>query len=323
MSMNRLFILLARAGATLALLAAVASPALAQAPRLTLRADDHVVLIGSAVADRMQHSGHFEALVHVAFPDLRLVFRNLAVAGDEVAVRHRSENFGSPDDWLIRTRADVILAFFGANESAAGPEGLPKFRADLAKFLQETRQKNYSDKGFPRVVLFSPIAQERHPDPNYADPTAANARLQAYTAAMAEVARANGVPFVDLFAATTRLYAQAAGRGQPLTWNGFFLTDAGDRALAPVIFQDLFGQPAPAFNIEKLRLAVNEKNAQWHQRYRTIDGYNVYGGRSALAYQEGKGAFISDRNAPAPYLSNYKVLQEEMSVRDALTANRD
>ena len=27
-----------------------------------------------------------------------------------------------------------------------------------------------------------------------------------------------------------------------------------------------------------------EKNAEWHARYRTIDGYNVYGGRSKLEF---------------------------------------
>ena len=26
--------------------------------------------------------------------------------------------------------------------------------------------------------------------------------------------------------------------------------------------------------------AINDKNYQWHARYRTVDGYNVYGGRS-------------------------------------------
>jgi hypothetical protein len=68
---------------------------------------------------------------------------------------------------------------------------------------------------------------------------------------------------------------------------------------------------------------VNEKNWQWHQRYRTIDGYNVYGGRSALAYRPDRSAFITDRNAPEPYVSNYKVMQQEMSQRDVMTANRD
>jgi len=73
----------------------------------------------------------------------------------------------------------------------------------------------------------------------------------------------------------------------------------------------------------RLRLAVKEKNEQWEARYRTIDGNNVYGGRSALAYQPEKGGFVTDRNAPAPNVSNFKVMQEEMSQRDVITANRD
>ncbi|HVY71691.1 MAG TPA: PVC-type heme-binding CxxCH protein, partial [Verrucomicrobiae bacterium] len=102
-----------------------------------------------------------------------------------------------------------------------------------------------------------------------------------------------------------------------------YLTDEGDKEIAPVIFKSVFGEAAPAGDLEKLRAAVNEKNALWHSRYRTIDGYNVYGGRSALAYQPEKGGFISDRTPPAPYVSNYKIMQEEMSQRDVMTANRD
>ena len=48
--------------------------------------------------------------------------------------------------------------------------------------------------------------------------------------------------------------------------------------------------------------SVNEKNEQWHHRYRTIDGYNVYGGRSALAYQHDKAPFITDRKPAAVHL---------------------
>ena len=73
----------------------------AQTARLTLQPDDHVVLVGGAVADRFQHTGYLESLILARFPDHRLVFRNLAVAGDEVVVRHRSESFGTPDDWLV------------------------------------------------------------------------------------------------------------------------------------------------------------------------------------------------------------------------------
>ncbi|HAB15428.1 MAG TPA: GDSL-type esterase/lipase family protein [Verrucomicrobiota bacterium] len=290
---------------------------------LALQPGDHVALIGNALADRMQHDGYFETLVNAKYPDRKLVFRNLAVAGDEVVTRHRSENFGSPDDWLKKVQADVILAFFGYNESFKGASGLPKFKADLAKFLQDTKATNYSGKASPRLVLVSPVAAERHQDPNFPDPAPINANLKLYTDAMAEVAQANGVQFVDLFTPSQQLYADAAKAGRSLTVNGFLLTEEGNRVLAPVLFRGVFGEPAPAGNYERLRAAINDKNAEWHARYRTVDGYNVYGGRSALAYQPGKGAFVSDRNAPAPYISNYKVMQEEMSVRDTLTANRD
>jgi glucose/arabinose dehydrogenase/azurin len=299
------------------------SLALVAQSRLQLQPGDNVALVGGALADRMQHSGYFETLVHERFADNKLVFRNLAAAGDEVVTRHRSENFGSPDDWLGRVQADVILAFFGYNESFQGADALPKFRTDLDTWVKHVRAGNYSGKGSPRVVLFSPAANEKHRDANYPDLTPNNANVRLYAAAIAEVAKANSVPFVDVFEPSLRLFTAAAAKGQSLTINGFLLSDEGDKQLAPVLFEGLFGEKAPTGDMEKLRAVVNEKNWQWHQRYRTVDGYNVYGGRSALAYQAGKGGFISDRNAPEPYISNYKVMQEEMSQRDVLTANRD
>ena len=51
------------------------------------------------------------------------------------------------------------------------------------------------------------------------------------TAAMAEVAKANGVQFVDLFTPSQQLYSQAA---RPLTINGIHLTEEGDKVL-PVL----------------------------------------------------------------------------------------
>ena len=64
-----------------------------------------------------------------------------------------------------------------------------------------------------------------------------NRRLALYTAAMAEVAKANDVPFVDLYRPTLKLYAAAA---QPLTINGVHLTEDGDKQLAEVIDAALF-----------------------------------------------------------------------------------
>ena len=280
--------------------------------KLDLKKGDHVAIIGNALAERMQHSGWVEALAQKAFAEHQLVFRNLGFAGDEVAARQRSENFGSPDEWLKKTQADVVFAMFGFNESFKGDEGIEKFKADLDKFIKETKQANYSGRGPARLVLFAPIAHEKIADPNLADPAGNNTNLQNYTAAMADVAKANEVQFVDLFALSQDLYKNAK---TPLTHNGIHLTDAGYQALAPVIFEKVFGAPPPPVDpaLEKVRAAVMEKNRLWFSRYRTVDGYNVYGGRSQLAFQGKEGQ----------KLRNFDVMQEEMAVRDVMTANRD
>ncbi len=285
------------------------------AASLELKKGDHIAIIGNTLADRMQHDGWLETLIVTKFPKDDLVFRNLAVAGDEVVFRHRSENFGSPDHWLTKTKADVIFAFFGFNESFKGEAGLDQFKQDLDKFVKDTKARNYSGKGAPRLVLFSPIANEKLNDPSMPDPTANNANLQKYAAAMAAVAQANDVVFVDLFDITRRFLIQMKKRKEPLTFNTIHLTEAGNKALAPEIFQALFNSEPPTGNFEKLRAAVNDKNAEWHARYRTVDGYNVYGGRSKLEFP------VAGKDSPK--ITNYEVMQEEMSQRDVKTANRD
>ena len=283
--------------------------------KLDLKPNDHISIIGNALGDRMQHHGSLETLIHAQFPTHNVVFRNLAFTGDEVAFRHRSDNFGSPDEWLTRTKADVIFAFFGFNESFKGPKGIDQFKKDLDTFLKETKSKNYSGKGNPRIVLFSPIANENLKDSNLAIPKENNENIGLYTTAMAQVAEANKVPFIDLFRISTPLYGKAANDGKSLTFNGIHLTDEGNRHLAPEIFRALFGETAPAGSFEKLKSAVLEKNAEWHARYRTVDGYNVYGGRSKLRFPiAGKGSSM---------ITNYDVMQDEMAQRDVKTANRD
>ena len=277
--------------------------------------NEHVAIIGNALADRMQHHGWLETYIVAKYPNHNLVFRNLAVSGDEVVTRHRSENFGSPDEWLTKVKADVIFAFFGFNESFKGDAGLAKFKQDLDKFLKDTKGNNYSGKGSPRIVLFSPIANERLKDPNQPDPTANNLNLQKYTLAMGETAKANDVMFVELFSLAQQLYAEVAKSGQAMTINTIHLSESGEKIMSQSIFEKLFNEKVPSSKIEKLRAAVNEKNTEWHARYRTVDGYNVYGGRSQLEFPTaGKGS---------AKIKNYDVMQDEMSQRDVKTANRD
>lgn len=290
---------------------------------LRLERGDRVAIVGNALADRMQHAGYLETLIHADHPDHELVFRNLAAAGDEIDTWFRSDGFGSRDEWLSRVRADVILAFYGFNESTGGEAGLGAFRKELASFLNHLGAQNYSGRGAPQIVLFSPIANEHHRDPNFPDPRANNRNIAAYTEAMKEVAARHGVPFVDLLSLSSELFAQAAARDDSLTVNGLYLKDDGYRLLAPKIFRELLGTETPWANLEKLRQAVLDKNWQWHQRYRIIDAYNIHGGRSALAYLPDEPGFTYEREPPEPRISNFQVLQGELAQRDVMTANRD
>ncbi len=305
----------------LAPFALVATCAFAQAQqKLELKPNDHIAIVGGSIADRMQHTGYLETLIQQRFPEKELVFRHLGVAADEVGTWHRSQNFGSREEWFKRTGATVVFAFYGYNESFKGAPGLDGFKGTLQKFVKDTQATG------ARVVLFSPIAAEKMSDPNFADPKSINENVKLYAAAVEAVAKESGAQFVDLFAPSQAAYQAAAAKGQSLTINGWFLSEAGDKALAPAMFQGLFGESPQTLN-EKLRVAVNQKNWEFHQRYRTVDGYNVYGGRSQEKYQprvrdEKEPSKIINKPGTGPIL-NYTVMQREMQIRDVMTANRE
>ncbi|MCI0460918.1 MAG: GDSL-type esterase/lipase family protein, partial [Gemmataceae bacterium] len=275
-----------------------------------LRVGDHISLIGNTLADRMQHDGWLETYLYSRFPKHQLVFRDLGFSGDELTTRLRSRDFGSPDQWLTATKSDVVFAFFGYNESYGGEAGLDKFKKDLDTFIKQTQGQKYNGKSAPRLVLFSPIAFENLHDRNLPSGSEQNLHLELYTAAMAEVAKANKVPFVDLFEPTRELYAKAP---RPLTFNGIHLTERGNELLAQVIDRALFPQEPQLKrdpqSLEKLRQAIVEKNFYWFNRYRTVDGYSTYGGRADLRFVDGQ--------------TNRVVMQRELEVLDVMTANRD
>ncbi|HVR73421.1 MAG TPA: GDSL-type esterase/lipase family protein, partial [Planctomycetota bacterium] len=294
----------------LALLVLPGVPAAPGDPGLVLQTGDHICILGNTLAERMQFDGWLETLLHRRFPGHDLVIRNLGFSADELTLRLRSEGFGSPDEHLTNQKADVILAFFGFNESFAGPEGLEKFRKDLEGFVSGTLGKKYNGTGAPRLVLFSPIAHEDLEDPNYPDGSENNRRLKLYSETMAEVARKSEVPFVDLFSASLEIYAAAA---KPLTINGIHLTEEGNRLLALSIDRALHpGSPGPEPDprpLEALRAAVLDKCFYWFQRHRVVDGYSVFGGRSWLRFEDAQ--------------TNRVVMDRELEILDAMTALRD
>ncbi len=314
------------------------------ADTFTLRIGDHICIIGNQLAERMQYQGWLETLLHARFPRHELVIRNLAVSGDEVGIRMRSKNFGTPDEWLsgnggpiggyqenrfgrTDTKADVIFAFFGYSESYGGEAGLAAFREQLGDWIGHTLAQRYNGKSAPRVVLFSPIAHEDLRTPDLPDGRENNARLELYTRAMSDVAAARGVRFVDLFAPTKALYAQAAS---PLTVDGVHLNEQGNHRVAEIIDRELFGVPPHAYAdryLSALQRIVADKNQQWFNRYRTTDGFATFGDRAFLTFIRTNPRDVDpsrvkfSREDVLP--TNYEVLQREMEVLDVLTSNRD
>ena len=277
-------------------------------PILKLKQGDHISYIGNTLADRMQHAGWLEAYIHAAYPEMNLTVRNLGFSGDEVKLRPREDNFGSSDDWLAKNKSSVIFAFFGYNEALRGQAGLDVFKKELAESIDGMLVQKYDGISAPKLVFFSPIAHENLKSPHLPDGTANNEKLELYAKAMAEVCKSKGVPFIDLFTATKKLYATAV---QPLTMNGIHLLDHGDRAVADFIVKELFGiekQSKDEKELERLRQAILDKNYHWFSRYRVVDGYNVFGGRSKLAWFG---------------QSNADVMMREMEMFDIMTANRD
>ena len=273
---------------------------------LELNKGDHVVLIGNALAERMQHHGWLESYAQATMPDKELVFRNHGFGGDKVNNRPRNSGFPSADAYLEISKADVILAFWGYNESFDNSPDA--YRADLAKWLDETNGKKYNGESAPRIVLFSPIAHENLGQANLPDGSANNERLAKYTEATRQVANEKGVEFVDLFSQSQKLYSRSK---TPLTINGIHLKSGGNKQLARGINKSLFGKlpRARARKLSKINAAVLDKNWHWYNRYRATDGNDVWGGRSGLAFYDKQ--------------TNREVLQQELKMIDVMTANRD
>ena len=273
-----------------------------QSPKFVLKPGDKIAIIGNGLADRMQHDGWMETYIQSTNPSSKLVFRNLGYTGDQVHYRPRAhEGFGDSDTHLSNVSASVIFAFFGYNESFEDkPE---EFKKQLIAFIDYTRKQKYDQKAAPRLVLFSPIAHENLNSKNLPDGKENNRRLAAYTQAMAQVAKSKGVVFLDLFAATQRMYEASK---EPLTINGIHLNQEGNRRVGLYIAENLLGKKVTMAQVglDSLRSSVVDKNWHWFNRYRSTSGNDVWGTRTI---QDG----------------NHVTLQNELKMFEVMTANRD
>ena len=277
-----------------------------RAAQLELNKGDHIVLIGNTLAERMQHHGWLESYVQAALPKHQLVFRNHGFSGDKVNSRPRNKGFINPHDYLKISKADVIIAFWGYNESFDNNPA--SFAQELMKWIDDTRKQNYSGKGAPKIVLCSPIMHENLNTPNLPDGKANNARLMQYAGSTEAAAAVRKLPYIDLFHHSKHLYDK---NEKPLTINGIHPNSLGNKLIAQHLVKELFGLEVSKDEkkIESIRSAVLDKNWHWHNRYRATDGNDVWGGRSGLKFVDGQ--------------TNREVLMHELDMIDVMVANRD
>lgn len=287
----------------LALIGACSRPVDTGAP-LLLSKGSRIVLLGNNLGSRMTHYGHFETELHMRYPDSLLFIRNLCDPGDtpgfrphagrptpwafpgaeafhsELAQPSGSEgHFPYPDEWLSNFRTDIIIAFFGYNESFDGPAGLERFKGELDAFIRHTLTTKYNGHSAPQLAVVSPIAfEDLSALKDLPDGRRQNTQLSLYTKAMAEVCADHGVRFIDAWTPSRRWYAAVRS---PLTIDGFQFNDAGYRQFAMFLADKLFGEvPRRAERYADLiRDAVNNKNWMWLQDYKIPNGVHVFGRR--------------------------------------------
>jgi putative heme-binding domain-containing protein len=250
--------------------------------------------------------GHFDTELHVRYPEHQLVIRNLCDEGATPSFRPHSaranqlgfpgaDKFALPycegrlhggkghletdEQWLARIKPDVLVAFFGFNESFQGMAGLQNFRAELDAFLKHTLAQSYNGKAAPKVALVSPTAiQDLSASLDVPDGRVQNPVLAAYTSVMEAVAGEHGVLFVDAFRASQAWYRESK---EPLTADGALLNEAGYKKLTTLLVDRMFGKsPASAeARRAKVREAVLEKDWFWINDFKIPNGVHAYGQR--------------------------------------------
>lgn len=224
------------------------------AAALEFAKEDRVCVVGSGLAVNLEQDGWLETLLQVRFPERQLSFRNLGQRGEILDLRLEDERLTHLDRWLTRLRPDVILAFYGTNESYGGAAGLAAFSQKLDTFLLHLLSKPYNGEQPPRIVLFSPLG--------YAPKADFNPRLAPYVQAMSEAARRRGVEFVDLFTVTKDFTP-------PLSDDGAELSEQGRAIVSGLIDRALFGEaPArPEAVYARVQQAVVTKDHFWKEQY--------------------------------------------------------
>ena len=283
-----------------------AGVSLAGPPQLAIEEGQRLALVGNATAERMNLFGHFETRFQLRFAEKQSRFRNFGWPADAVSIQQRPGNYTKIDDPFLEFDPDLLICFFGFNESFDGidDEQLSTFARNYRDYLAEKRTQLEQKGERPvRFVLVSPIAFEATDNPLQPDGRLENERLRRYSEVIEQLAREDGHLFVDLFAPT--LAAFEAQPGSQFTINGIHLNEAGDELVGRLLDEQLFGavNETEVDLFQRVREVVNEKSWLHLQDYRMLNGWYVYGGRRTWDTET--------------FPTEYRKIRNMVAVRDA------
>jgi glucose/arabinose dehydrogenase/mono/diheme cytochrome c family protein len=309
MKLSRTFSFAASAIAVTATLLALCfgQPAFAQdADHAKIKPGARIVLLGNGLGSRMLHYGYFETELQLRYPNHKLFIRNICDEGNTPSFRPHSgrknqlgfpgaEEFHGPysdnntadgighfetdEQWLTRLKPDVIIAFFGFNESFQGGKGLANFRKELDAFVNHTITQKYNGKAAAELILVTPVGYENlSAKIDVPKGHRENQNLAAYTSVMLSVADDNYVMSVDAFSPSLKWYQES---NQDLTTDGALLNDAGYKTFSTFLVDQIFGKTKAETetNRKKIAEAVRDKNWLWTNNFKIPNGVHVFGRR--------------------------------------------
>ncbi len=263
-----------------------------------------IVLIGNNLGSRMMEYGDFDTELHTRFPDSNLFIRNISSPGNTAGFRpHPSRNspwafpgaekfnpefdintgseghFPTEDEWLTTLKPDVIIGFFGYNESFRGEEGLQDFKGEIAAFIDHTQNQDYNGGKGTQLILISPIAFEDLSNKyDLPDGKEINKNLKLYTDAMKQIAQQKKVPFLDVYGVTSKWIDQGS---DDLTIDGSQLSEKSYARFADYLVSSIFGKGdgKNSEHKDKIKAAVLEKDFIWTEDFKIPNGVHAYGRR--------------------------------------------
>ena len=231
-----------------------------------------IVFIGQENLVREAKSGQIESRLAAAFASKKPVFRSMAWEADTVQEQWRDLNFGPWKGQLEAVGATTLIVQFGQAEALKGQAGLAKFKADYHKLLDDFCRHT------PRVVLLSPAGFMKSARPPDLTTPEHRKNLADYAAAVGEIAKLRGLPYVDLTEVT---------RDDPSV-DGLHLLPKGLESVGQEVAFSL-GLPDNLELSAKLRPAIVEKNRLWADCWRPANWSFVYGDRISQNYGKGFG----------------------------------